>query len=459
VLLDGHPLYTRVQRLTNRQWEHAVTDVLRFSEVHGLSKSFARTPSDESEFDNNERALFVGQQNFLDFEAGAEAAAALATGSPAALAAMYDGDDAAGFVATLGRRAFRRPLTALEQKKYEQVFALGERIYGAGFANGAALVVRAIFQSPHFLYRTELGASGEPLNGYELASKLSFWLLGTTPSDALLDAAEAGDLDSDAGLASLTKDLLADPRAIETMRDFHEQLLAVQQFEAISKAGVPEYDAAINGELVLASDAFFDRLFEQNLGLGELLTSQHAYVGPGLAPFYGMSSPGPALQLRTLGSARAGFFMQVPFLMLTAENAESDPARRALFLQKMTCGPVTPLNLEPLGWALESFDGLGRERDSKSGLPLDTGGSYPFAEGVSEFADGKELMAAMASSTQVHTCYARKLTSYALGRDLVEADRPLLRSLAEVSLNDSLRALALSLVQAPAFRVRTEVAP
>ena len=252
VLLDGHPLYTRVQRLTNRQWEHAVTDVLRFSEVHGLSKSFARPPFDESEFDNNERALFVGQQNFLDFEAGAEAAAALATGSPAALAAMYDGDDAAGFVATLGRRAFRRPLTGLEQAKYEQVFALGERIYGAGFANGAALVVRAIFQSPHFLYRTELGASGEPLNGYELASKLSFWLLGTTPSDALLDAAAAGDLDSDAGLASLTKDLLADPRAVETMRDFHEQLLAVQQFEAISKAGVPEYDAAINGELVLA---------------------------------------------------------------------------------------------------------------------------------------------------------------------------------------------------------------
>ena len=77
--------------------------------------------------------------------------------------------------------------------RYLAVFLRGEELYGAGFENGAGFVVRTMLQSPHFLYRTELGPAGEPLTGYETASKLSFWLRGTTPSDALLDAVRRRD--------------------------------------------------------------------------------------------------------------------------------------------------------------------------------------------------------------------------------------------------------------------------
>lgn len=487
VELDGTPIYTRIQRLTNRQWERAVTDVLRLGQPRGLSKSFAQPSLGTSDFDNNEKILVVGLENFRDFEVGAEAAAALATNSAEAVAAMEAGSDAAAFVRTLGRRAFRRPLTAEEQTKYEAVFALGEQLYGAGFANGAALVIRALLQSPHFLYRTELGPSGEPLSGYEIASKLSFWLLGTTPSDALLDAASSGDLDRDAELEAVARDMLEDPRAIETMRDFHEQLLAVRFYEQIDKVAVPDYDPAIKGEFGPASDAFFDRVFQQSLGLGELLTSKQAYVGAGLARLYGLEPPPAGLALRELGAARAGYFMQVPFLMFGSGDEQSAPIRRALQLQKMTCAPLddpehlTPLPprqpnqtnrqrisqiseqcagschavyLDPLGFALENFDGLGRERESDNGQAVDTSGSYPFAEGVATFADGKELMNIMAASMQVHTCYAKKLTSYALGRDMAELDRPLLESLGRVSQTDSLKELALALVRDPAFRTR-----
>jgi len=487
--LTGTPIYTRVQRLTNRQWENAVSDILHFQQPHELSAAFLAPLAGVTTFDNNERVLFVDPQRFIDFEAGAEAAAAIATGTAEALAALYTGDDAPGFVRVFGRRAFRRPLTTDEETKYQNVFARGEQLYGAGFAQGAALVVRAMLQSPHFLYRTELGPADDPLSAYELASKLSFWLLGTTPSESLLDAAAAGTLASTEALVSTARQMLEDPRAIAVMRDFHGQLLHVAYLESISKS-LPEFDPAINSELGLASNAFFDLIFGQNFGLRELLTSKQAYVGPGLAPFYGLKVPAGRLELRDVGPARSGYFMQVPFLMLWSSNTQTSPIERGSQLERaLLCGPErpSPLNvipslpvvanqttrqrttqltascgatchsyIDPLGFAFENFDGLGKQRELDNGQPIDTTGVYPLAEGVASFADGNELMKVLANSTQVHTCYSKHLTSYALGRDLAESDRPVLESLGKVSQSQSLKELIVALVQGPMFRTRKD---
>ena len=212
VNLDGSPIYTRVQRLTNAQWERAVRDILRLHPSTNLAEGFATPVAGTADFTNNEKLLFVSSREALDFESGSEAVAALATASPETLDALDAGTQVDGFVRTLGRRAFRRPLTSDEAAKYQAVFELGESLYGAGFAQGAALVVRALLQSPHFLYRSELGTTDEPLNGYEIASKLSFWLLGTTPNDALLDAAADGELDSIAGVEAAARAMLGDSR-------------------------------------------------------------------------------------------------------------------------------------------------------------------------------------------------------------------------------------------------------
>lgn len=493
VALSGSPIYTRVQRLTNRQWENAVTDILRFSESHRLSEPFLAPVAGVTDFDNNEKVLFVDPTTFADFESGAEAAAAIATGSAESLTALYDGNDAEGFVRSLGRRAFRRPLTEDEAAKYQNVFALGEALYGAGFANGAALVIRAMLQSPHFLYRTELGPAGDPLSAYEIASKLSFWLLGTTPSDSLLDAAAAGELEGADDLEAVAREMLETPRAVEVMRDFHGQLLRIRYLESVAKSGVPEYDPAINSELELASYAFFDRVFQQDFGLNEILKSKQAYVGAGLARLYGVGALADGIELRELDASRSGYFMQVPFLMLWGMNGESDPIRRGLALKRMLCGPelvqegsvppVPPLGdgqtnreriteltagcggtchgvyIDPLGFAFENFDGLGRLRDTDHGQPVDTTGSYPFAEGVRSFADGNELMDILAGSAQAHTCYAKNVTGYALGRDLVESDRPLLEALGSVGSSQSLKEVVIALVRDPAFRTRKEGLP
>ena len=488
VTLEGSPIYTRVQRLTVTQWKNAVTDILRLEAPGTLGDGFRTPPREAADFTNNEKLLFVDVEGARDFELGSEAAAALATASATALARLDAGTDAAEFVSTLGRRAFRRPLSDAEQTKYEGVFALGEELYGAGFERGAALVVRAMLVSPHFLYRTELGPAGDPLTGYEVASKLSFWLLGTTPSDALLDSAAAGELDSVEGVEAVARQMLEQRGAVEVMRDFHGQAFQLDRLESLAKPDAPEYDEAVAAEAFAASTLFFDHVFETGGGLREILTSPRAFVGPALAPFYGMDPPA-TLEESALDASRAGYFMQVPFLLLF--DSGDEPAtipRGAVIDVEMLCnrtlvshGAPPPARMpgstnrewienfssgcpgcheafiNPLGFAFEGFDGLGRERSLDNGRPVDTSGSYPFSDGVRDFSGAKELVQIMADTAQAHTCYAKKVTGYALQRDLVEADRPLLEALSEVSREEeSLTELVLSLVRDPAFRLRAE---
>jgi len=101
---------------------------------------------------------------------------------------------------------------------------------------------------------------------------------------------------------------------------------------------------------------------------------------------------------------------------------------------------------------------MGRERSLDNGKPVDTAAAYPFASGAREFGDAAELMHILADEPQAHQCYAKKLAGYALQRDIVESDRPLLDALA-TDLDASTKALLLSLVRNPAFRHRTQSAP
>jgi hypothetical protein len=496
VNLEGSPIYTRVQRLTNAEWDNAVADLLRLDAPARLSENFIAPIAGITDFTNNEKLLFVDRQFAIDYEAAAEAAAALATGSPEALATLYAGTDATGFIEAFGRRAFRRPLDAAEIAKFEELFALGEMLYGAGFENGAAVVIRGMLESPHFLYRMERGPAGEPLDGYEIAAKLSFFLLDTTPSDALLDRAGAGELDSAEAAESLARELLEDPRALSVMRDFHGQLHELGFLASISKPGVPGYTEALNAELSDASLSFFDRVFQQGGGLRDILTSTVGFVGSGLAPLYGVEAPASGgLEPMDLGPEREGWFQQAPFSILWSVGEQPHPIRRGLALHTNVLCAALPLPsdetpalpppssdgltnreriaefsascggecharfIDPLGFAFEHLDGMGRLRTTDNGKPVDTAGTYPFAEGTQDFANANDLLQILAQSPQAHTCYAKKVTSYALQRDVIENDRPLLEALAVVSNEQSLKELILALVREPAFRVREEGTP
>lgn len=489
--LEGDPIYTRVQRLTNSQWQHSVTDILRLEGAPNLARDFQLPVAGLTDFTNNERVLSVGEREFYDYEAAAEAAAALATSTPEALEALDAGTDPEGFVSTLGLRAFRRPLSEAELDKYLELFELGETLYGEGFANGAALVIRGMLQSPHFLYRTELGEAGQPLSSYERAAKASLWLLDTAPSDELLDAAARGEFDSVEALEGAAAEMLDTDAASAVMHDFHWQLYTLSRLTDIVKSDIAEFTPALAQELVAGSAAFFDSVFERDQGLTEILTSTRGYAGPELAPIYGVEVAGDALQEVDLGPERTGYFMQAPFLMLHANDAEPNPIYRGIRLsQDVLCANLPPPPttqapslpepqpgqtnrervesitnpcgtgchqfLDPLGFAFEGFDGMARAIDTDNGRPIDASGAYPFSSGVEAFSDARELMQLLAGSDEASLCYSKKVTGYGLGRDVVESDLPLLEELSTVSRTDSLKQVILALVRNPAFNLRQE---
>jgi hypothetical protein len=491
--LEGNPFYTRVQRLTNSQWEHAVTDILRLSAPGDLGKDLVPPLFGAAEFSNNEKFLYVDQQSAAAFELAAEGAAALATGTPEALDALDAGTDGPAFVRAFGRRAFRRPLTDAEVTKYEEAFALGESFYGAGFANGASFVIRAMLQSPHFLYRSELGPAGEPLTSHEIASKLSFWLLGTTPSDALLDAADADALATVDQLEAVARDMLEDAAARSVMRDFHGQVHHMSRYRRVDTSRVTEFPPVSGAELEEVSLRFFDGVFTRGEGLGSVFTSTTGFVGPSLAALYGIDPAPTDIEERDLGSSRSGYFLQVPFLILYGQGRQPSTVHRGLALisdvlcatlpppdgdvipippQDPTltnrelitqatadCGDCHKVYINPLGFAFEGMDGMGQERTMDNGKPIDATGSYPFSEGTKDFSDARDLMNLFVGSEQVHTCYAKKVTGYALQRDIVETDRAVLAGLAAVSQEESIKETLVALVKDPAFRLREEGTP
>ena len=491
--LVGDPKYYRFVRLTNSQWAASVQEVLQLAKPSGLEQTFMDPVAGGTDFTNNELVLDVNARQWADFQAAAEALAEQVTASDDALAAVYPDTDTTGFIKTVGRRAYRRPLTAAELSTYTALFTAGTAMSGSKstFGKGAALVIRGLLQSPNFLYRTELGPAAQPLSGYEAAAKLSLWLRDSTPDDALLDAADA--LTSADALAEEATHMLREDAATAVMRQFHGQLLHFARFRDLSKVGVPSYNESLDAEYEESSYLFFDNIFQKGLGLRDILTSTRGFVGPGMAPQYGLQASGSGFVEHELGTPRVGYFSQVPFLTLQAHNGDPDSLHRGISLAlDVLCSPLGPPSpsipplpvhvpgqtsrqfleaytnscggachseiINPLGFAFEHFDGMGQYRDTEQSgvdtLPIDSRGSYAFSDGTVAFADNTGLMQAMAKSIDTHLCYSKKLASFGLQRDIVMSDLPWLTQLASVSRDQqaSTQELMLALVKSDAFR-------
>lgn len=503
--LTGSPRYYRFVRLTNAQWARSVQDILKLSTPSGLESMFQDTVAGASDFSNNELFLDVSQRSWSDFQLASEALATQVTTTDAALQKVVAGTDPTTFIQTFGRRAYRRPLTSAEVTKYMAIYTTGSTMSGSQstFTKGAALVIRTMLQSPNFLYRTELGQTGMGLSSYEVAAKLSLWLRGTTPNDALLDSASgSGKLDTADGAAALAQTMLGEPAAAATIQAFHAELLTFAGYPEIIKTGVTGYTEALNDEFLQTSNLFFNKIFSQGLGLKEMLTSTSGFVGPAMAKLYGVTAPAAGqFAERDLGPNRVGYFSQIPYLALNAINAQPDSIHRGVkIIKNILCidpgipnpnvGPVpkpdvgltnreTITNLtegcgrechtayiNPIGFAFENYDGLGQWRDTEKvttatagetiDKTIDSSSVFPFAEGTKSFSGAAELMPILASSSQTHACYAKKLASFSLQRDVVASDMSLIDGLKATSMGSqgSIKQIVVDLVRNNAFRTR-----
>jgi hypothetical protein len=363
----------------------------------------------------------------------------------ACLGALLDG---------FGKRTFRRPLTSDERARYEAVFAAAQPLGGE---QAVRYVIRGLLSSPNFLYRTQSFADEEGETGYAMAEKLSYFLWSSVPDAALFDAAEAGRLDSPEGRRAAAARMLEDARARRTIDAFHRQWLRLDELAQLSPDAekFPEFSPSLprayeEAMLRFARDTFFrdgGGTFE------ELLTARRSYVDDELASLYGYPAPADGFaEVGTTSEPRAGILMQGGFFARLSTLKRSEPIYRGAFIleqvlcrelelpgdlnvslperdpslsyreqiEEMTAAPFCNnchSRINPLGFALDSFDALGRHRPEEDGAPVDTAVELAGAGDLDgTYANGPELMSAIGRSDMAAECYAEKWFELALGR-------------------------------------------
>lgn len=421
------------------------------------------------------------------------------------------------FLDHFGTRAYRRPLTEDER---DSLLHLYDRVEPSlGSEDAFAAVLEAMLASPQFLYRVEAlrdedGAGAEPLGAYELASRLSYFLWGSTPDDELLRAAKDGDLASANGLDHQARRLLDDPRAREQVREFHRRWLGLDRFTGLVRQDGPEGVGVSLEESLLRflDDIFWNQANDATSGtLGALFRSPRLHVDGAIAPLYGVRLDGDtAWHAVDAPSERHGLLTQPGLLSLLAHTEQSSPITRGVFVwEKLLCSPVpapppdvnnTPPDpdpglttrerfkvhtadpscaschrlIDPVGFGFENYDQLGRYRSEENGLPVDASGAVhdsPDPELEGDFVGLFELSEKLAESRLVLDCLTRTWMTFALGRGL-EFRVPQANSLPTAdacSLDDSvtasldqegnLREVLLGIVRTPAFRQRAAREP
>jgi hypothetical protein len=508
---------TRFAKLSNEQWENSVQQLFYLPTPVGASTDFTQEPLDKAYVSMSAAELTVGGDAWARYQTAAEKVAQQIVADDAKLAAITPkgtfadaNAKGAAFIASFGRRAYRRPLTSDEKSAYLTLFKAGSGIVGGdAYKAGVRVVIEAMLQSPLFLYRAEesskvVGSDRKiPLSGDEIATRLSYALWNTMPSDELFAAASAGELDTKDGVARWAEKMLDDPRAKAVLLSFHEQTFQVASY------GLQDKDPALafNAEElapVLRAEArkFFELVLENGGGIADVLTEPTAFVNEDTAPLYGLSGvTGQELVKRELDpTERAGLLTQAGFLTKNATRKGSDPVHRGLLVvRKVLCddpdpppmmfelpAPVAGLTtrevyekatacgagchdtlINPPGFAFEGFDTLGKIRTTEAGKPIDPTGSLTIRQGYTSkekrqnptkqltFDGPVDLVTQLADEPRVHECYSRNLMSFVLGREVVGTERGAWEALRDTSLSEaSARSILIQLVQLDTFRTR-----
>ncbi len=403
------------------------------------------------------------------------------------------------WISKFGRGAWRRPLSKAET---DQLLKLYQKV-ATHFNNpwrGVEFVLVAFLQSPHMLYRIEYGEP-DPENSsywrytaYDMASRLSFTLWDRAPDDALLEAAASGALLTEDGLSEQVERLLDDPRARDGLRRFISEYLALEQVWALTKdsATYPGITSALRSAMQEELRRLFeDTVFDEDENFLDLFDTQVTYLNKDLAAFYGVPGPQDGWTKSEFPSKaqRGGWLSRAAILFANAHSVRTSPTRRGLFIrQNILCQSIgsPPPNvpntldedtderprtlrerledshakdsvcagchqrMDPLGFAFENFDAIGKYRDLDNGLPIDVSTEL---DGVS-VSGASGLGAALKDHPETSACVVKRLFRYATGRVETAAETPMLQQLTQVFGLEGYRIKTLlrELVMSPAFR-------
>lgn len=500
-LCEASPL--PLAHLTRDQYDRTVTDLLALDP--GAARPSDGFPSDDL-VEGFSMGLTVSPLLVEKQQGAAEALAATALVHPDRILPCTTEDDACArtFVQTFGARAFRRPLAAAEEAALFDVYAFAREGGARPFLEGIGLVIEAALVSPQFLYHWPDDAGAAPgdlvvIGGHELASRLSYFLWGTMPDASLFEAAAAGQLAGPEGVEAEARRMLRDPRARATTQVFFRELLGVGDIGAINRdpAAFPEFDADLAHDLQASLEAFLDDAVWSGGRYDDLFTSRRAFMNARLASFYGVSGElGDELVPVDLDpGTRLGLLTQPALLAKLAKFDQSDPIRRGVFLRrKILCQelgdppPNVDFNvpspaaepakttrerfeahtaqeqcrgchdlIDPLGFALETYDALGRYRTTENGAPIDATGEIMGTEGANgEVSGGVELADRLVSSPDGRACFVEHWLRYAVRRGATDGDACALDALGAAfdESDGNIEDLLVRIVTSEAFRTR-----
>jgi hypothetical protein len=350
------------------------------------------------------------------------------------------------FAAKFAEGAFRKPLSTEERQLYiDRQFEAAPDLELA-----VKRVVLLVLKSPRFLYPDATSASGQ----YATAARLALVLWDSVPDRALLDAAAAGKLGSRDEVARQAERMLADPRAKAKVREFLLAWLKLDKPKDLVKDSkrFPEFNARLAADLRTSLELFLDDvIWSERSDFRQLFLSDEIYLNGWLAHFYGAANEDddpdtPFTKMRFESGRRSGILTHPYLLAALAYTSESSPIHRGVFVGKGLLGipikpPVdafTPLSAElrpdlttrervalqtkpaactschgvmnPLGYALEHFDAVGRYREKDRDKPVDATGAYETRNGeMVKFVGARELARFLADSPEVHTAFVTQL--------------------------------------------------
>jgi hypothetical protein len=362
------------------------------------------------------------------------------------------------FIERFAAQAFRRGLRAGETDALLTVYRAGAQ--GRTYAQGIELVITAVLQSGSFLYVTELGTDTAPdqLSGEELATSLAFLFTGGPAGDALLTRGRMGQLATGEQRAAAARELLATPAGRK-----QAQRLVLEWLTSDTVDTTPRDEtlfpgwAAVRADVLAESKAIIDAVLDGDGKLSTLLSTPQTNVSAGLAGWYSLAAPGPQLQ----PPWRRGLLLAGAFTASQANPDGTAPVRRGAMVRRtllcqelplpsgegvnLVVPPADPSRttrerfaahtqnascagchsmLDPIGFALETFDAVGRYRTTENGLPIDPSGALVNAgDADGAFTDAVGLVSLLAPSRAVAECFERHLVRFALGREAAAEER------------------------------------
>jgi hypothetical protein len=411
-------------------------------------------------------------------------------------------------LSNLAKRAYRRPVTA-EDLGAPMAFYAEARSAGGSFDAGIRAGVARILASPNFTYRIERDRPGvkagtaHPVSDVELASRLSFFLWSSIPDARLLDLAIAGQLRQPGVLAGEVRRMIADKRADALVSNFVGQWLQLRNLESKVRPDIlafPDFDDNIRDAFRRETELLFSHIFRENRSALELLSADYTFVNERLARHYnmpgvygtrfrkvpvtdpnrrGLLGHGSILSMTSVATRTSPVFRgkfvlttflntppppplpNVPTLEESAKGATTKPktVREQLELHRNspTCAGCHRV-IDPVGFALENFDPVGRWRTTgDDGAALDTGGVLADGARVNGPVDLRNAI--LSRPEAFATTLTERIMTYALGRGVEPSDMAVIRRIVKNSAqrNYALQSIINGIVDSAPFQMRTRL--